>query len=136
MKRSVVIDASMALAWVHPSQATKESAALLSDVENGTKVVVPALWFLKTSNALLVLERRKKLTKEERSNALVRLGELNVTCDEPGYTAVFGRASELASKQGISVYDAAIWSFPLEENSLWLRLMLHSSPLPAARASN
>ena len=106
MNKTVVIDASIALAWVHPSQATKESAELLTDIENGTKVVVPSLWFLETANALLVLERRKKLVKEERTKALARLRALNVTCDELGYTAVFGRVSELATKYGLSVYDA------------------------------
>ena len=106
MRNALVIDASIALAWVHPSQATNQTAELLTDVENGSKLVVPSLWFLETANALLVLERRKKLTKAERTKALARLAALNVTCDELGYTAVFARVSELASKHGLSVYDA------------------------------
>ena len=116
MRKSVVIDASIALAWVHPSQATKETAELLTDVENGTKVVVPSLWFLETANALLVLERRKKLTKEERTKALARLAALNATCDELGYTAVFTRVSALASKHGLSVYDACYLELSTRRN--------------------
>jgi len=102
-----VIDASIGLAWVHPSQATPESDALLADVESGARVMVPAIWFAETANALLVLERRKKLTRGERAKALSRLGDLNILPDEDGHRFVFSSVSEVASKQGLSVYDAS-----------------------------
>ena len=39
-----VVDASMAIAWVHPAQATDESDAWLDRVVAGAELVVPALW--------------------------------------------------------------------------------------------
>ena len=64
MSGAFVVDASMALAWVYPSQATPASQSLLGLVESGTVDVVPPLWFLKVSNGLLVAQRRKLITAE------------------------------------------------------------------------
>jgi predicted nucleic acid-binding protein len=69
--------------------------------------MVPVIWFAETANALLVLERRKKLTRGERAKALSRLGDLNILPDEDGHRFVFSSVSELASKRGLSVYDAS-----------------------------
>jgi predicted nucleic acid-binding protein len=71
-----VADASVAIAWVHPAQATPQTALLLQAVADGAQVFVPALWPLEVSNALLVLERRKKLTSAERAAALAALQKL------------------------------------------------------------
>ena len=55
----LIVDASVAIAWVHPGQATPETDALLAEVNAGAILVVPALWPVETANALVVLERRK-----------------------------------------------------------------------------
>ena len=60
----LIVDASMAVAWVHPGQATPQTDALLAKVGQGTNVVVPALWPVEIANVLLVLERLDKLTAE------------------------------------------------------------------------
>ena len=48
MSNGFVVDASMAFAWVKPSQASQESDALLEQIEQGATVVVPPLWFLRS----------------------------------------------------------------------------------------
>jgi len=106
MSKSFVVDASIGLAWVHPSQATPQADSLLAAIEAGAKVVVPAIWFTETANALLVLERRKKLTGSERKKALSRLGALAVSMDDECRLA-FTTVSELAAEHGLSVYDAS-----------------------------
>ncbi len=45
MSSPFVPDASTAMAWVHPAEATSDTEALLTLVEEGAEVVVPALWF-------------------------------------------------------------------------------------------
>ena len=55
----LIVDASMAIAWVHPGQATPESDLLLEGIGRGTSVIVPALWFAEVSEGLLVLELRQ-----------------------------------------------------------------------------
>lgn len=106
MSAGWLIDASVGLAWVHQDQATAETDRLLEEVEAGTSVVVPSLWFLEIANGLLVLQRRKKLTGAERKSALEALARLNLTVDEEAGRAAFQQTSELAEKHGLTIYDA------------------------------
>ncbi len=103
MSAPFVTDASTAMVWVHPAQATPETEALLTQVEEGTEVVVPALWFTEVANALLVLERRKRLTTRERREALERLIQLRLVPELDGPRMAFSRTSELAATHGLSV---------------------------------
>jgi predicted nucleic acid-binding protein len=106
MSKAFVVDASTAIAWVHPAQATPEIDKLLAQLEQGADAVVPALWFTEVANALLVLERRKRLTTRERTEALDRLNQLQPIADLDGPRLAFSRTSELAASHGLSVYDA------------------------------
>lgn len=106
MSAAFLVDASIGLAWVHPAQATPETNELLSQVEQGAEIVVPALWFLEMANALLVLERRKKLTTEEREKALVQLSGLNPRVDDEGHRLAFTTLTALAQSNALSIYDA------------------------------
>jgi predicted nucleic acid-binding protein len=101
-----VIDSSVGIAWVHPHQATEETEKLLEEVAEGAIPVIPRLWFAEVANALLVLQRRKKITAPERATALLTLSALNLTIDDEAEQAAFTRASELAERHGLSVYDA------------------------------
>jgi predicted nucleic acid-binding protein len=89
----LIVDASVAIAWVHPGQATPETDALLAEVNEGAILVVPALWPVETANALVVLERRKKLTAEETDH------EMSVLA--------FTKLAQLAADNALSVYEAA-----------------------------
>lgn len=106
MTARFVIDASIAVAWVHPAQATRETDRLLDEVAGGARFAVPALWLLEVANALLVLERRRKLEAEERSEALETLLALGPTIDDDGARNASGRVSDLAREHDLSVYDA------------------------------
>lgn len=107
MTRTFVIDASVAIGWVHPAQATPETADMLEAVSKGASVEVPALWFLEVANALTVLARRRKLTEDDRQTALGWLRGLPVRVDHEMASLAFSRLSELASSHQLSVYDAA-----------------------------
>jgi hypothetical protein len=54
MSGPFVADASVAVAWVHPAQATRATTAMLQSIANGAIVEVPALWPVEVANALLV----------------------------------------------------------------------------------
>ena len=53
----IVIDASVALAWCFPDEASDYADSVLLAIENQT-VIVPAIWPVEITNALLVGERR------------------------------------------------------------------------------
>jgi predicted nucleic acid-binding protein len=103
----LVVDASIAAAWVHPGQATAETDAILDEIARGAKVVVPALWPVEMANVLLVLERRKKLAATERAAALSALRSLALTVDHEMSGLAFTELSRLATELTLSVYDAA-----------------------------
>jgi predicted nucleic acid-binding protein len=105
--RAFVADASVAVGWVHPVQATPHTDAMLDAIGEGATLDVPALWPLEVANALTVLVRRRKLTEEERQTALGWLGGLRLRIDHEMASLAFSRLSELASTHRLSVYDAA-----------------------------
>lgn len=105
--RAFVADASVAIGWVHPGQATKLTSALLDAIAEGAALEVPALWPLEVANALVVLVRRRKLHEDDRQAALRWLGGLRVRVDEETAALAWSRLSELAVAHQLSVYDAA-----------------------------
>lgn len=107
MKQAFVADASIAVAWVHPSQATDETVGMLQAVADGAALEVPILWSMEVANALLALVRRGKLEDEERRIALGWLQRLPLRVDADAAALAFSRLSEYADAHGISVYDAA-----------------------------
>ena len=107
MTRAFIADASVAIGWVHPAQATTETAAMLDAIEAGTVLEVPALWPVEVANALTVLVRRGKLTEGDRHTGLGWLRGLALRVDHEMASLAFSKLSELASAHRVSVYDAA-----------------------------
>jgi len=106
VKRSFVADASVAIAWVHPAQATPETDAMLDRLSAGDSLVVPALWPLEVANALTVLRRRRKLTPDEARAAIEIIRELPAVIDHEAAAVAFTRLVDLASEHELTVYDA------------------------------
>lgn len=107
MIRAFAADASVAIAWVHPAEATAQTDAMLDAIAEGATLEVPALWPLEVANALIVLRRRRKLTEDERRVGLAWLRSLPLRVDHEMAGLAFSRLSELASVHALSVYDAA-----------------------------
>ena len=53
MTREFIADASVAMGWVHPAQATSDTAAMLVAIEGGAVLEVPALWPLEVANGVV-----------------------------------------------------------------------------------
>lgn len=64
---TLVLDASMALAWLfeRADQIQAECADKVLSALTSYEVVVPPLWHVETANALLVAERRKVVTEAQ-----------------------------------------------------------------------
>lgn len=119
----------IAIAWVHPAQATEESCARLSALENGALLVVPSLWSLEVANALVVLTRRGKLTQEERNMALERLSCLTDEIDVEGPRLAFTKLESLADQHSLSIYDSVYLELALRRH---LPLACKDGPLSMA----
>ena len=64
-----VLDASVALAWCFQDEAAPEADEALEALQEA-RALVPSLWFLEVANALLVAERRCRLSRPEASRFL------------------------------------------------------------------
>jgi predicted nucleic acid-binding protein len=126
---SFIADASVAIGWVHPAQATPQTVAMLDAIDNGTQVEVPALWTLEVANALTALVRRRKLTENERQSALGWLRALPIRLDHEAASLAFSRLAELAVSHQLSIYDAVYLELAMRRK---LRLGCKDGPLRAA----
>lgn len=106
MKGLFVADASVAIAWVHPAQATPETDAMLDRLAAGDSLVVPAPWPLEVANALTVLRRRRKLTLDEARTAIEIIRELPAVIDHEAAAMAFTRLVDLATQHELTIYDA------------------------------
>ena len=129
MTDGFVVDASVAVAWVHPGQATPQTRILLQTVYDGASVEVPAIWPLEISNALLVLVRRKKIFEGERQTALAALQRFTVKLDYEMSVLAFTKLSAIAAEYRLSVYDAAYFELAARRK---LPLACKDGPLRAA----
>jgi predicted nucleic acid-binding protein len=99
-----VLDCSITLPWFLEDERTAFTDALLQDAKR-TEYWVPAIWSLEFPNALLVAERRKRIERSRRIEALEQIPRLLIQVDTVlvGMVAV----STVAEKHDLSTYDAA-----------------------------
>ena len=106
MNPGFVADSSVAIAWVVHSQSSQASERLLDEVETGTPFLVPVLWMFEVANSLLLLERRRRIDKQEYEQARLDLTDLNPLVDDEGQRLALGEISAIAEKYGLTVDDA------------------------------
>jgi predicted nucleic acid-binding protein len=103
-----VLDASTVLTWCFPDEESQKALEISERIAGGERVAVPAFWRHEILNALLVGERRKRLTPELIRAFLDDLNRLPVDIDEQGTPAtVFDTTQALCRKHGLTAYDAA-----------------------------
>jgi predicted nucleic acid-binding protein len=104
--KGIVIDASVALAWCFPDEASEYAESVLFAVENQT-VIVPAIWAVEITNALLVGERRKRIRQPEIRRFVDLVKDLNVVEERQAFTDTVGKVLPLGREYDLSAYDAA-----------------------------
>lgn len=126
---SIVIDASVALAWVFGDEQHDAAWTVVEHLLDDT-ALVPSHFHLEIANGLLVALRRGRLTADQARSAVVALGALpiEVDPDTPGHT--FSDIWPLAARHGLTTYDAAYLELAVRR-----RLPLATMDEPLARAA-
>ncbi len=106
MKQEFVLDASVTVAWALEDERDLYSEKILDALGEG-KAWVPSIWPLEVANALLMAERRRRLTRAEVENFLYLLQELPIQVEGDTVLKVWSEILLLAREEGLSVYDAA-----------------------------
>ena len=102
---SLVLDASVTLAWILPSERTPAIEAVLETVVS-SGAVVPELWRIEVANILLVSVRRSRITHAYRDESLEDLSGLAIAIDNETSVHAWSRTLALADKHGLTLYDA------------------------------
>jgi predicted nucleic acid-binding protein len=101
-----VVDASLALKWCFPDEATPRSEGLLAELRRD-EAHVSHVWPLEVTNILLAAERKNRYSRAEVSGMVSRLARLPLIVDDKGIDAVFTNTLSLAREQGLTTYDAS-----------------------------
>jgi predicted nucleic acid-binding protein len=113
---SVVVDASVALAWCFPDESSKEADRILASLK-GKGILVPAVWALEIANAILVGERRKRLKQPEILRFVSLIASLPILEDHQSVTDRITNVLPLARVHGLSAYDAAYLELAVRHNT-------------------
>ena len=113
--RRFVLDASVAVAWCFEDEATKFTEGVLDLLSAGAEAVVPSIWPLEVSNALLVAERRKRIALAKVTALLVRIAGLPISVMPSDAKRAFEQILPMARQQGLSQYDAAYLELAVRE---------------------
>lgn len=121
---TVALDASVTMAWVLAETDVRAELARKT-VESG-RALVPRLWWFEVRNALIVNERRGRLSEPLTEQFLTELSRFAISLDDtPSETRVMA----LARRHRLTVYDAAYLELALREH---VPLATLDGPLAAA----
>lgn len=102
-----VIDASVVLTWCFPDEHSPLAEKVALMFKQGDTAIAPAFWPHEVLNALLVGERRKRISNPLIDNFLADLSTLPIDLFHVAAAGVFGRIQELSRRHKLTAYDAA-----------------------------
>jgi predicted nucleic acid-binding protein len=103
---TIVIDASIALAWCFEDEASDETDAVAQDlIASGG--LVPSLFHLELANVLLQAERRGRISPSEIAQRLDLIAQMPIETDPQTAGRAWGDTLSLARAHKLTSYDAA-----------------------------
>jgi predicted nucleic acid-binding protein len=114
----VVIDASVALSWLLPGEATNRTLLLRDHAVNNEHIELlapPTFWY-EIANVLWVAAKRDRLPQAEAAKALEALQDFQIDV----WTPDPADSLAIAFNQNLAVYDSAYLSIALQcQATLW-----------------
>ncbi|MBV8030836.1 MAG: type II toxin-antitoxin system VapC family toxin [Betaproteobacteria bacterium] len=101
---ALVIDASIALPWFLHDERSAFTDGILSELGQA-EIWVPPLWRLELANGLLMAERRKRIDRQTRLEALELAEGMAIRVDSA--PVQLREISSLAERHGLTAYDAS-----------------------------
>ncbi|MEG3147465.1 type II toxin-antitoxin system VapC family toxin [Sphingomonas sp. RT2P30] len=111
---AIVIDASMAIAWLFEDERSDAARDVLRKiVDHGA--MAPSLWRLEVANVLRNAVRRKRCDEDFVDRSLARLDLLPIAIDDETDRHAWGETQALARELGLTSYDAAYLELALRK---------------------
>lgn len=101
-----VLDNSVVMAWCFEDEGNPYVDAVLNSMET-VEAMVPAIWPLELGNALLVAERKKRLSEASVVRFLSLVGTLPILVEQEAPERMLKEILSLARDRGLSTYDAS-----------------------------
>ena len=102
-----VVDASVVLTWCFPDENADLAHKIAQMFKQGDSAIAPSFWPHEVLNALLVGEKRKRISSRLITAFLADLVELPVVIMQTPADAVFGPIQSLSRQHRLTAYDAA-----------------------------
>jgi predicted nucleic acid-binding protein len=102
-----MLDASVAVAWCFEDETTRETEAILELLSKGAEALAPAIWPMEVANALLMAQRRKRITDSQLTDLLRRIAALAILVEAVQTKDAFEQVLPVARRCGLSQCDAA-----------------------------
>ena len=109
-----VLDASIVLTWCFPDENAVMARYVAGLFKRGDTAVAPSFWPHEVLNALLVGEKRKRISKELVRSFLDDLAALPILLEQLPAGIVFGRIQRLSREHDLTAYDAAYLDLALD----------------------
>ncbi|MGH8152656.1 MAG: type II toxin-antitoxin system VapC family toxin [Rhodanobacteraceae bacterium] len=103
---SLVLDCSVALAWLMPDEQASTAQAVLDRVV-ASRAWVPSLWHLEIGNSLTAAVHRKPIDATFRDASLADLAMLNIQVDPDTHRFIWTDTLRLAQTYPLTLYDAS-----------------------------
>ena len=110
----VVLDASLAIAWCLPDEASAPAEALLAALRQ-SQIFVPAIWVLEVANGLLAAERSRRITPAAIEEALATIATLVLHTEPAPALQDAGAILAVARANQLTAYDAAYLDLALRK---------------------
>jgi predicted nucleic acid-binding protein len=101
-----VLDCSVTLSWLLPDERGAATDALVDELER-TTAVAPAIWPYEVANALLVAQRRVRISDDDLIRVRRALAALPIEVEAVARDHVLSAVSDLGRRLDITSYDAA-----------------------------
>ncbi len=108
---SLIVDASMAAAWVLPDEQNDEADAILFGLDV-RQALVPELFWYEMRNLCVLSERRGRIARGEALLSMAQLRQLNLATHNMGHDRAI---VVLALKHHLTGYDATYLALAIDQ---------------------
>lgn len=113
---SLVVDASMAVAWLFDDEHTNAAHNTLLRVA-AEGAIVPSLWRLEVANVLRNAVRKGRCDEGYVDESLARLARLPIEIDDETDLHAWGETLRLSREESLTPYDATYLELALRRKS-------------------
>ena len=109
-----VLDASVVLTWCFPDENSAVAKQVADMFKQGDTALAPSFWPHEVLNALLVGEKRKRISQALMRRFLDDLAKLPIALEHVPAAVVFSRVQRLSREHDLTAYDAAYLDLALD----------------------